>query len=902
MPSPIPSGTVTFLFTDIEGSTQLWESAPDAMRSALERHDTLLRGAIDAHEGYVFSTGGDGFAVAFGGVEDAVRAAEAMQEALAGEPWPAGAPLRVRMGIHTGQASERDGDYFGQPVNRTARLMSIAHGGQVVCSQATATLLDPATTPLRPLGAHRLRDLAAPETVYQLGDGTFPPLRSVDAVPTNLPTVRTDLIGRQDELTDLTGLLQTERLVTLTGTGGVGKTRLALGVAAALATGFADGSWLVELAPVSDPDEVANAVAAAMRAPTTGTDALVSYLAERRMLLVLDNCEHVLDAAADLADAILAAAPEVTLIATSREPLGLDGEQIRRVQSLGLPAADAALSAASEAPSVRLFAERAGAVRHGFRIDPDNLAAVVEICRHLDGIPLAIELAAARVRAMAPAEIARRLDERFRLLAGGSRRAQERHRTLLATVSWSHDLLGEDERTVFRRLAVFPATFDLAAAEAIAGGEGIDAVDAVLRLVDRSLVVYEASLDRYRLLETLRQYGADRLAEAGEAHEVRERHARHFLSFVEQMEGSLGDARYPAARAATALELDNIRAAVEWCSDHARWAELAAAVRRLWFYLGQEATSDRASWYRLLVAHGDQLDGQVLVEVLAGAAWLEVQTLGNPAAGIDLAEQSTALAAELGVLSSPWAANSMTMATLYTGDNPEALRLSKIALRLADEQDDLDSSVTALCTQINLCSMLGDDALSGAAADEAWRRAETTGHPVHTAAITISVCSTYLLARSAPDFEASYEVLTRADRLPETGEQNNTWRDLMWGGTLLGLGDPRATTHLGRAAHGADRQDSGHVLEFALRLLAIAAAEAGLTRQAAALADYADVHLQVHRIQNPIQEWIQSRLDQLLEGVAEPGPDRASHRGEAMDLVNEVTEAIASELPEGEPV
>ena len=373
------------------------------------------------------------------------------------------------MGLHTGETVERDGDYFGPVVNRAARLMAVAHGGQVVCSQATAALADSGVG-LRSLGEHRLRDLGVAEHVFQVGVGVFPPLRSVDAMPTNLPTVRTELIGRADDMAALARLVELEQLVTLTGVGGVGKTRLALAVAAAMAPAYPDGCWLVELAPVAEGAEVLKTVAAAMRAPATDLDGLVAYLADRRMLVVLDNCEHVLADTARLVDAVLADAPELHVVATSREPLGLDGEHVRRVQSLGVPALDAAVGEAAGTPAVRLFAERAAAASDGFAITPANVSSVVDICRHLDGIPLAIELAAARVRAMPPAEIAGRLGERFRLLAGGSRRAQERHRTLLATVSWSHDLLSDAERLVFRRLAVFPASFDLAAAEAVASG------------------------------------------------------------------------------------------------------------------------------------------------------------------------------------------------------------------------------------------------------------------------------------------------------------------------------------------------------------------------------------------------------------------------------------------------
>src|SRR5579862_3133638 len=440
-----PSGTVTFLFTDIEGSTRLWEDSPSAMRDALERHDDIVQSAIAGHDGYLFSTGGDGFAAAFSRAGDAVAAGARAQAELGREPWPEQAQLRVRMAVHTGEVVERGGNYFGTPVNQAARLMAVAHGGQVLCSAVTAELVR-AEVPLVDLGLHRLRDLSAPQRIFQVGTATFPSLETVDAVPTNLPIVRSELIGRSAEVAAVTKLLEQHRLVTLTGVGGVGKTRLAIGVAAAVAPQFVDGSWLVELAPLNDGAEVANAVAVALGAPVPEQSALVRYLSDRRLLLVLDNCEHLLGDVADLVDAVLEAGPDVHVLATSREPLGVEGEHIRLVPSLGVPPTDSDVDRAAEAAAVRLFVERGAAARDGFTLDAANVGAVVEICRHLDGLPLAIELAAARVRAMPPAEIARRLGERFRLLGGGSRRAHERHRTLFATVSWSHELLDDDER------------------------------------------------------------------------------------------------------------------------------------------------------------------------------------------------------------------------------------------------------------------------------------------------------------------------------------------------------------------------------------------------------------------------------------------------------------------------
>ncbi|MSO80016.1 MAG: adenylate/guanylate cyclase domain-containing protein, partial [Acidimicrobiia bacterium] len=381
--SNLPTGTVTFLFTDLEASTRLWEEHPEAMRGALARHDTILREAIEGHAGHVVKTTGDGFHAAFATAHDAVDAAVAAQIALGDEPWEETGALTVRVGVHTCEAEARDGDYYGSGVNRAARLMGVAHGGQVLVSAATSELVRGSSVDLADLGEHRLRDLGHPERIFQLIhpalERTFPPLLSVDAVPTNLPTMRTELIGRADDVEALAELVGRERLVTLTGVGGVGKTRLALGVAAAVAAEYPDGCWLVELAPVSGGDEVAKVVATAMRSPTTDLDSLADYLADRRVLIVLDNCEHVLDAAADLVDAVLESSADVHVLVTSREPLGLDGEQVRRVQSLALPGEHADASAAGSSAAVQLFAERAAAAADGFVIDDGNVAAVVEI-------------------------------------------------------------------------------------------------------------------------------------------------------------------------------------------------------------------------------------------------------------------------------------------------------------------------------------------------------------------------------------------------------------------------------------------------------------------------------------------------------------------------------------------
>jgi predicted ATPase len=560
---------VTFLFTDIEGSTGLWETAPDATDSALAWHDSILRDAIGAHGGYVFATGGDGFAAAFARAADALAAAEKARTELANEHWPEGATVRVRMALHTGEASERDGNYFGSAVNRAARLMAVGHGGQLLVSAVTAELLT--DVELVDLGEHRLRDLAAPMRVFQVGPGSFPPLRSMDFLPGNLPQVVSALVGRVAELTAIAEAVRANRLVTLTGVGGVGKTRLALQVAADAMTGFSDGAWLCELAAASTGDELAHVVAVALgvgqRPHMSLAASIVDFLRPRQELVLLDNCEHLHDDAADLAEAIMAGAPRVHVLATSREGLGVRGEQMWPLRSL-----DLAPRQTGPSEAVELFASRAQAVDPAFALDDKSLAAVAEVCRRLDGIPLAIELAAARVATMSPGEIAGHLDERFRLLTGARRRGVERHQTLRSAIAWSYSLLTDTERVVFDRLGVFPSSFDEAAAVAVACGDGVerwDVIDAVAALVAKSMVGAERSEEptRYQLLETLRHFAREQLEARGETDTTHRRHAAHYARVAEEVGGGLMSPDALHWRPRLIAELDNLRAATGWAFD-----------------------------------------------------------------------------------------------------------------------------------------------------------------------------------------------------------------------------------------------------------------------------------------------------------------------------------------------
>jgi predicted ATPase/class 3 adenylate cyclase len=562
-----PSGTVTFLFTDIEGSTRLWEIAPEAMRSALERHDMILDQAMGRHQGYVFATGGDGFAAAFTRAGDALGAAREAAADLAMERWPPEAGIRVRMALHTAEAVERDGDYFGPGVNRAARILAIAHGGQILCSQATAGIIG--SVDLVSLGAHRLRDLDVPEVVFQVGQGSFPPLRSLGTRPTNLPVQRTSFVGRDHELKTTLAALDQSSLVTLTGVGGVGKTRLALEAASHLLVGLADGAWLVELAPVADPDAVVEVTASALgilpRPGQAPLDAVIAYLRPRRLLLVIDNCEHLLDAVASLIDRVLGSCPDVRILATSREALAIEGEHAVPVPALGLPTGDQ--DDASDA--LRLLIERALAVRPDFALTAATRSALVEICRRVDGIPLAIELAAARLRSMTPEELAARLDQRFRVLVGSRRVALNRHQTLRSTIDWSYDLLDETERSTFQRVAVFAGGFDLSAAEAVCDDLDCDVIDSLAHLVDKSLVTAEAvgPVTRYRMLETIRDYALERLSTGEQADAVRRSHALYFAGWSTEAGAGLRGPHEASWLDIVERETENLRSALLWAID-----------------------------------------------------------------------------------------------------------------------------------------------------------------------------------------------------------------------------------------------------------------------------------------------------------------------------------------------
>jgi predicted ATPase/class 3 adenylate cyclase len=580
----LPAGTVTFLLTDIEGSTRLWETVPEAMETALERHDSVLTEVIGGHGGVVVTSRGEGdsFFAVFASAVSAVEAAGACQLRLGTEQWPGGAVLRVRMGLHTGEAHVHEGDYVDHaPINRCARVKAAAHGGQVLLTRGTRDLVAGRLGGgfgLKRLGEFRLRDLAEPELLYQLTHADLPaefqPLVTVAERVGNLPLQVSSFIGRERELEETTAALGRARVVTLTGPGGVGKTRLALQAAGQIAGRFSDSAWLCELAPVRDPALVDEAVAAVFsvtaRAGQSTRDVLVEFLRGKQLLLVLDNCEHLIEGTAALADVLQRSCERLVILATSREGLGIDGERLVPVPPLGVPGAGADLAAITDAEAVRLFADRAAAVKPGFQVTAENAAAVAAVVGRLDGIALAVELAAARVPAMTAAELARRLERSFAVLAGSRRGVVARHQTLRATIDWSFKLLTEPEQALLARLAVFAGGATLEAAEAVCGGEGIDP-DAVFgllaSLVARSLVVAEDKglQTRYRLLETIRQYGEERLNEAGETERWRARHAGYYASLLGRVRDHAHDPDQEVFWAVRlAAEQDNLLAAWSW--------------------------------------------------------------------------------------------------------------------------------------------------------------------------------------------------------------------------------------------------------------------------------------------------------------------------------------------------
>ncbi len=726
----LPTGTVTLPLADVENSTGLWETQPEQMTAAFARLDQVLSDLLAAHGGVrpVEQGEGDSFVVAFSRASDAVACALELQRAPL-------APIGLRIGVHTGEVQLRDeGNYIGPTINRTARIRDLAHGGQTVLSGVTEALVVdalPGDASLAELGSYELRGVVRLERVVQLCHpdlrNEFPPLRTAKGVAThNLPPQFTSFIGRGAQLTEVRKLLGQNRIVTLTGAGGVGKTRLAVEVANQIAAGYGDGVKYVDLAPLTDPDLVPVAVARALGLPDepgrSMTDTLLRFVRDRQMLLLLDNCEHLLDACAELVVTLLGGAPSLTLLTTSRESIGVAGEATWRVPSL---------SVADEA--VELFADRARLAQAGFAVIDDNAAVVAEICQRLDGMPLAIELAAARVRALSLVEILESLHDRFRLLTGGSRTAVRRQQTLRASVDWSHALLTEPECVLFRRLAAFMGGFDLDAAQAVAGHEAVErfqVLDLLTLLVDKSLVAVDDSRarTRYRMLETVRQYALEKLGESGEAGVVRSRHRDYYTTMAALLDAPAGgDHERRLEQAET--EIDNLRAGFAWSLEHSDTetaSALASSLQPLWLARGR--LREGLAWFDATLAGLDEPHPGVAPAVRARAL-ADSAALGLWAGAADSPVRAEeALAIARGVDDPALLVRALTARGCTAGYNGEmAAPYFAEAIGLAREVGDRWRLSQLLGWQAAVAFALGDP-VAAQAAEEGRRLAEAIGN------------------------------------------------------------------------------------------------------------------------------------------------------------------------------
>jgi predicted ATPase/class 3 adenylate cyclase len=633
-----PVGTVTLLFTDIEGATRLLQRlGRGRYAEALTLHRRLLRQAFERYGGYEVDYEGDAFFVAFSRAEDAVRAAAAAQQALATADWPEDQEFRVRMGIHTGEPLAMPPKYVGLDVHRAARIMAAGHGGQVLLSQTTRDLLEDRSA-VRDLGEHRLKDLSAAQQLYQLQiDGLpheFPALKTLRNRPTNLPVQLTPLIGRDRELAEVAALLREEdvRLLTLTGTGGTGKTRLALQSAADVVEVFPDGVFFVSLAPIRDQELVLPTVAQALALREVPGDpiskTLASYLAEKQVLLVLDNFEQVLDAAGEVAE-LAARCPRLSLLVTSRERLRVAGERVLAVSPLQVPDKQVDLAALSANEAVALFAARAAEATGDFALNVENAAPVAAICRRLDGLPLAIELAAARTASLPSGALLRRLDQSLKLLTGGRRDAEERQRTLRATIEWSYDLLGPPEQTLFARLSPFVDGCRIDAAEQVGDPDralGIDMLDGLDSLVEKNLVRQRADIDgepRYWMLETIREFAFDRLTDSGERDDAHSRHAYFYLDLAERAKPELTSEKQLVWLRRIHSELDNLRLAFRWYAESGSADEALRLATAIWraLWLGGYLSEGR-QWLRSALAAGEASPERLRIEALGAASFL----------------------------------------------------------------------------------------------------------------------------------------------------------------------------------------------------------------------------------------------------------------------------------------
>ena len=797
------AGLSTFLMTDIEGSTRLWEERAAAMGPALELHDRILRDAVTSHRGTIVKTTGDGLLAVFHGPVAGIESALAAQRGLRDAAWGDIGQLRVRMALHSGSAEVRDGDYFGPALNRVARILAIGHGGQILASAVAAILardqLEGAVE-LVDLGSHRLRDLDRPEQVFLVAvddlPRTFPPLRSLSTRRSNLPVQLTSFVGRERELAEVASLVGRHRLVTLIGTGGTGKTRLMLETASRIADRFPDGAWLAELASLGDPAQVASEVARALGAPESpgqpAIETVTAFLADKELLLLLDNAEHLVDGVAGVADRLLASAPRLRILTTSREALAVPGEAILQLQSLSCPKVDAThrgpgtaadVESAEATEAIRLFAERASAVDPGFTLSPANVGSVVEICSRLDGIPLAIELAAARVSAMSPEDIALRLGDRFRLLAGGRRTAVPRQQTLHALIDWSWDLLTDADRQLLRRLSIFAGGWTAGVAARVVGDgpeplDPAELIDGLTRLIDRSLVLVDRGpVTRYRMLETIRQYAREKLIAAGEVEVLANRHLAAFQALAIAAEPELRGPAMVDWLDRMDADAENLGVALEWALEAAPWdaVRMAKALLAYWAVRVTSTDSDVRLVGAIEIARARMVGNpdadpadQALAARLLGEASRIWAMGGRAQQGLVWAREAIELGRASGDdLATLSADSGMAVSTVFTGST-DVREWFDEAIEIATRTGSW--WMLAMAAGFAGASLFAFDPATGEAlvnrADDAARR---SGNPYVIGAVAIAHGRTLGLARRTDEAATQYGVAI--DRFREVGDE-----------------------------------------------------------------------------------------------------------------------------------
>jgi len=884
----LPTGTVTFLFTDIEGSTQRWEAHREAMQTAVAGHDALLREVITRHNGYIFKTVGDAFCTSFARVSDAIAAALDVQRALGKGDFSGIGGLKVRVALHSGETTERDGDYFGPTVNRVARLLSAGHGGQILVSGATAELAQgemPPHTSLRDLGAHRLKDLALAEQIYQLAapdlERDFQPLQSLDALPNNLPLQVTSFVGREQEVEELKERLKKSRLLTLAGAGGVGKTRLALQIGADLLEKYDDGVWFIELAPIPDPELIPSVVASTLNVPESQgrslTESIVNSLRRKHALLILDNCEHLLDAAAKVIDGIMRGCQKINIIATSRQGLDISGESVHRVPSLSLPDSENSLTSdfALQHSALRLFVERAQAANDRFALTDANAATVAQICKRLDGIPLAIELAVPRLKAFSVEQLGERLSERFRILTGGSRTALPRQQTMRALIDWSYDLLSAEEKAVFRRAGVFAGGWTLEAISEVCSDANIESwalLDLLLSLVGKSLVVaeIEGSEQRYRLLESTREYALEKLTQSGESQRMKHRHSEYFLSVARKAEENWNTTPLSAWLPPLRLELDNFRAALEWALADAVNSALGRALAGELGHLWSDGSLYPEGRHWLNAALAIVGDGDS--NAVAARLWLALAKLSDARPLHDAAEKARTLYMELGDRRGTAAAlNLLSYGLYHLGQLEAADRASNEAFAILSESKHTKDYVDCLNRRAVVLWANGNTDEGIQSAIEGLALAKLLGDEIMWAGLQANLA----------EYEFSsgklQEALAHATEAAAVSKKINDSRGMaLTFGNIAGYNRKLGRMEEARAAarvsiHWARETQRPMIVAGAIQSLAIVEAEGHEPQRAARLLGYVDAaysRFGFHREINEAQAYVEA-VDTLRKSLNE---------------------------------